>query len=594
MRTSIRPAIPAGSAGQGSDSCRVKGRCVSFKLLNLKGFPVGSPLAGTAAATSSRFCSGEYFMSAAPVSRSSALPEITSPNRRSPERSESEQAFALPPEPVERPRPRVEDERSSRDGAPSREPAKSDDGVRREAVADAKSSSRADEAGKDRKTAGATEPSDKPKTEAEPDEASKNATAADGKKPKTAAGEKPGKGKTSAENKAALAAVIDGAPVIKDTLVDQAVAGVVPQPVPVPSVSAEFLALAALTLKGGEQAKPEGAAASESKPEGQAVVATGAANAGVQPVASGVAVPVPAALVQVDGQASVDGEAAVTGVKAGVTAQLSAAGVATKAESKPGEAQQGDVKPADGQAVPKETIETGKATTAIAGTEVKPAEASAAGQPTQPATSDNPAPATAAQQGPAPLSPQALLAAGPQSLATPQAPATELDAAAQATAQAQTEAAHKLVSGETGRATPLHVVPVEIGARALAGNKRFDIRLDPAELGRIDVSLEISDKGEVSAKLTVDRVETLHMLQRDARTLERAFEQAGLKPSEGGIDMSLRDPGDQAGARQQRQDDETARGRRAWVQATDDSALTTEAAILPRNASRLGGVDLSI
>ncbi|WID99428.1 flagellar hook-length control protein FliK [Bosea vestrisii] len=138
-------------------------------------------------------------------------------------------------------------------------------------------------------------------------------------------------------------------------------------------------------------------------------------------------------------------------------------------------------------------------------------------------------------------------------------------------------------------------MPVEIGARALAGNKRFDIRLDPAELGRIDVTLEISDKGEVSAKLTVDRVETLHMLQRDARTLERAFEQAGLKPSEGGIDMSLRDSSDQqAGARQQRQDDETPRGRRAWVQATDDSALITKAATLPRTGGRLGGVDLSI
>jgi flagellar hook-length control protein FliK len=538
-------------------------------------------------------------MSAAPVSRSSALPEITPPTRRSPERSEPEQAFALPPEPVERPRPRVADDRSSRDSAPSRETAKSDDGARTAAAADAKSSSRADEAGKDRKAAGAAEQSGTAKVDPGADEASaKDATAADGKKAETAAGEKPAKGKTAEESKAALAAVLDGAPVIKDTLVDQAVPVVVPQPVPVPGVAAEFLALAALTLQGGLQAKADDAAKPESKAEGkvegQTAVATGAAVAAVQPVASGVAVPVPAAPVQVDGQAGAGGEAAVTGVKAGVAAQLPAAGVAVKAETKPGEAQQGEAKPADGQAVPKEAAEAGKATTATTGPEVKVAETTAAGQPAQPATSDNPAPATATQQAAAPLSPQALLAAGPQNLATPQAPLTELDAAAQATAQAQAEAAHRMISGETGRSTPLHVVPVEIGARALAGNKRFDIRLDPAELGRIDVSLEISEKGEVSAKLTVDRVETLHMLQRDARTLERAFEQAGLKPSEGGIDMSLRDPGDQAGARQQRQDDETPRGRRAWVQATDDSALVTEAAILPRNASRLGGVDLSI
>ncbi|CAN7665178.1 flagellar hook-length control protein FliK [Bosea sp. LjRoot90] len=535
-------------------------------------------------------------MSAAPVSRSSALPEITPPSRRSPERSEPEQAFALPPEPVERPRPRVEDDRNSRDSAETREPSKSDDGARREAAAETKSPARADEAGKDRKAAGAAERSDKAKTEPGTDEAStKDAAAPEGKKTETAAGDKPAAGKTIEERKAALAAMLDGAPVIKDPSQEQAVAVVAPQPVPVPSVSAEFLALAALTLQGGEQAKPDGAATPESKPEGQTVVATGAAGAAVQPMASGVAVPVPAALVKIDGQGSAGGEAAVTGVKAGVTAQLPAAGVAIKAETKPGEAQQGDAKPVDGQAVPKESAEAGKATTVPTGAEVKAAEPTTAGQPAQPATSDNPAQTTTTQQAAAPLSPQAILAAGPQSLATPQAPLTELDAAAQATAQAQAEATHRMISGDTGRATPLHVVPVEIGARALAGNKRFDIRLDPAELGRIDVRLEFSDKGEVSAKLTVDRVETLHMLQRDARTLERAFEQAGLKPSEGGIDMSLRDSSDQqAGTRQQRQDDETPRGRRAWVQATDDSALITEAATLPRTGGRLGGVDLSI
>jgi len=536
-------------------------------------------------------------MSAAPVSRSSALPEITAPNRRSPERSEPEQAFALPPEPPERPRPRVEDDRNSRDSADTREPLRADDGARREAAAETKSFARADEPDKGRKAAGAAEPSDKAKTEPGTDEAStKDAAAPNGKKTETAAGDEPAGGKTIEERKAALAAALDGAPVIsKDPPEDQAVAVVVQQPVPVPGVAAEFLALAALTLQGGEQAKPDGAATPDSKPEGQTVVATGAAGAAVQPVPSGIAMPVPAALLTVDGQASAGSEAAVAGVKAGVTAQLPAAGVATKAETKPGEALQGEAKPADGQAVPKEATEIGKATTVSAGTEVKAAEATTAGQSVQPATSDNSAPATGTQQAAAPVSPQALLAAGPQTLATPQAPLTELDAAAQATAQAQAEAAHRTISGETGRPTPLHVVPVEIGARALAGNKRFDIRLDPAELGRIDVTLEISDKGEVSAKLTVDRVETLHMLQRDARTLERAFEQAGLKPSEGGIDMSLRDSSDQqAGARQQRHDDEMPRGRRAWVQATDDSALTTEAATLPLNAGRLGGVDLSI
>jgi flagellar hook-length control protein FliK len=92
-------------------------------------------------------------------------------------------------------------------------------------------------------------------------------------------------------------------------------------------------------------------------------------------------------------------------------------------------------------------------------------------------------------------------------------------------------------------AVPLGAVPIEIGLKSLAGVNRFEIRLDPAELGRIDVRLEIGETGEVKAHLTVDRVETLALLQRDAKTLERAFEQAGLKPSDSGIDLTLRDPG---------------------------------------------------
>jgi flagellar hook-length control protein FliK len=147
----------------------------------------------------------------------------------------------------------------------------------------------------------------------------------------------------------------------------------------------------------------------------------------------------------------------------------------------------------------------------------------------------------------------------------------------------------------SGPATPIHVVPLEIGLQALAGSKRFDIRLDPAELGRVDVNLEISDKGEVTARLVVDRVETLHLLQRDARTLERAFEQAGLKPSDAGVEISLRDPSDQSGFRQNRQDEDAPRRARQAADADggDDIAMSAQATPA-RRLLRLGGVDLSI
>jgi flagellar hook-length control protein FliK len=150
-------------------------------------------------------------------------------------------------------------------------------------------------------------------------------------------------------------------------------------------------------------------------------------------------------------------------------------------------------------------------------------------------------------------------------------------------------------SASAGQPTPLHVVPIEIGLRALAGARQFDIRLDPDELGRVDVSLSISDNGEINARLVVDRVETLHLLQRDARTLERAFEQAGLKPSDSGVDISLRNPADQSGFRQNRQQDEAPRRARTGSDgpAGDDAVGPVDSAP-PRRLVRLGGVDLSI
>ncbi|WP_377840060.1 flagellar hook-length control protein FliK [Bosea sp. UC22_33] len=147
----------------------------------------------------------------------------------------------------------------------------------------------------------------------------------------------------------------------------------------------------------------------------------------------------------------------------------------------------------------------------------------------------------------------------------------------------------------SGQPTPIHVVPIEIGLRAMSGARQFDIRLDPDELGRVDVNLSISDKGEVSAKLVVDRVETLHLLQRDARTLERAFEQAGLKPSDGGVDISLRDPSDQSAFRQNRQQDEAPQRPRqpGGTDLAEDAPLSIDPAP-QRRLIRLGGVDLSI
>ncbi|WEK04985.1 MAG: flagellar hook-length control protein FliK [Candidatus Devosia phytovorans] len=72
------------------------------------------------------------------------------------------------------------------------------------------------------------------------------------------------------------------------------------------------------------------------------------------------------------------------------------------------------------------------------------------------------------------------------------------------------------------------------------GNTRFQIRLDPADLGKIDVRLDIDASGQVNARLSVEKAETLDLMQRDQKALERALQQAGLDSSKTNLEFSLK------------------------------------------------------
>lgn len=90
---------------------------------------------------------------------------------------------------------------------------------------------------------------------------------------------------------------------------------------------------------------------------------------------------------------------------------------------------------------------------------------------------------------------------------------------------------------------PVSGIAVEIASKALAGKNRFEIRLDPPELGRIHVRLDVDSSGQVSSHVVADRSDTLDLLRRDAPSLERALQDAGLKTSNNGLQFSLRDHG---------------------------------------------------
>lgn len=77
--------------------------------------------------------------------------------------------------------------------------------------------------------------------------------------------------------------------------------------------------------------------------------------------------------------------------------------------------------------------------------------------------------------------------------------------------------------------------------RAVAdGVSRFSVQLQPAELGRVEVKMEVSRDGAVRALVMADRQETVDQLQRDSRALERALQEAGLKADSQNLQFSLR------------------------------------------------------
>ncbi|MCG8545935.1 MAG: flagellar hook-length control protein FliK [Alphaproteobacteria bacterium] len=83
-------------------------------------------------------------------------------------------------------------------------------------------------------------------------------------------------------------------------------------------------------------------------------------------------------------------------------------------------------------------------------------------------------------------------------------------------------------------------VAVQIQKAVANGSDRINIQLKPAELGRVDIRLDVAQDGRVSAVVSVERQDTLELLQRDARTLQTTLQDAGLKAGSDSLNFELR------------------------------------------------------
>jgi flagellar hook-length control protein FliK len=140
-------------------------------------------------------------------------------------------------------------------------------------------------------------------------------------------------------------------------------------------------------------------------------------------------------------------------------------------------------------------------------------------------------------------------------------------------------------------AVPLSGLAVEIAANAQSGKSRFDIRLDPAELGRIDVRMDVDRHGQVTSHVTVERPETLAMLRQDAPQLQRALADAGLKTGDGGLQFSLRD---QSSSGQNGGNESGRNAQRLIVSEEDPVPAVTAQRSYGRMLGSNSGVDIRI
>jgi flagellar hook-length control protein FliK len=97
---------------------------------------------------------------------------------------------------------------------------------------------------------------------------------------------------------------------------------------------------------------------------------------------------------------------------------------------------------------------------------------------------------------------------------------------------------------------PVEQVPMRIAKAAAQHEHRITIRLDPPDLGRVDIVLD-TRRDLVHVAMAVERADTLELLRRDAPLLDQALARASLR-LDGNLEFSLQQglqqrPGGQPG-----------------------------------------------
>ena len=117
--------------------------------------------------------------------------------------------------------------------------------------------------------------------------------------------------------------------------------------------------------------------------------------------------------------------------------------------------------------------------------------------------------------------------------------------------------------------------------------RSIEIRLDPPELGIVDVKLETGRDGKLTAVLSTENGDAFQMLKGESGALEAALREAGVDLGEDGITFSLNDSGAGSGSPGKRSEAYAGTSGRAEAAAEAAIANTT-------HGWRAGAIDISV
>ena len=144
---------------------------------------------------------------------------------------------------------------------------------------------------------------------------------------------------------------------------------------------------------------------------------------------------------------------------------------------------------------------------------------------------------------------------------------------------------------------PVEQVAVQIKKAIGEGADKINIKLQPANLGKVEVRMEIGKDGVLTANVIAEKPETLELLQRDVRGLEKVLQEGGLKTDTQSFNFSLKEHAQQQAANRREETNEQPDNNSQnsnEEEAEDAETTASEATIYGQNIATNGGVNIMI